>query len=64
MIYSNTAMNTAIAEYVHNVQYRIILQLRFCDGETYERIAEQTNYSTQHVKYICNQYKGLLMSRL
>ena len=57
-------MCNAIDEYVRNPRYRNVLRLRYCQGETYERIAEQVNYSTQHVKYICKTYKELLMSHL
>ena len=63
-IYSNTAMQNAIAEYVHNAQYRKILLLRYCEGHTYEKIAEICNYSTQHVKHICKTYKAVLISHL
>ena len=64
MEYSNSAMRLAIDEYVHNVQYRTVLYLRYCQGETYEQIGEKTNYSTQHIKHICNSYKLVLLSHL
>ena len=63
-IYRNTDMLNAINEYVHNPIYREILRLRFCDGCTYEKIAEICNYSTQHVKYICKTFKPVLISHL
>lgn len=63
-IYSNTDMCRAIAEYCHDKKYREILRLRFCEGHTYEEIAEICNYSPQHVKNICRTYKSVLMSRL
>lgn len=62
--YKNSDMCKAITEYVRNSKYRYLLYLRFCQGETYEEIAEQTNYSTQHVKYICKTYRDLLMRHL
>ena len=63
-IYTNTAMRNVIAEYVHNSQYRQILLLRYCDGHTYEKIAEITNYSTQHVKHICKTFEPIIMNHL
>lgn len=63
-IYSNSAMRQAIAEYVHDFKYRELLQLRFCDGYTYEEISAMVNFSPQHVKYICRTYKDYLISRL
>lgn len=62
--YSNSAMCHAIDEYVHNPRYRQILRLRYCDGCTYEEIAEAVCFSTQHVKYICKSYKAMLISHL
>ena len=64
MEYKNSDMRLAIAEYVHHPRYRELLSLRYCDGHTYEEIAELVNYSPQHVKHICKTYKALLMSRV
>lgn len=64
MIYKNSDMRNAINEYVHNPRYRETLVLRFCEGFTYEEIAEAVNFSPQHVKYICSEYKPLLMSQM
>lgn len=63
-IYRNSDMCRAIEEYVHNPRYRELLRLRYCDGYTYEEIAEKINFSPQHVKHICHSYKALLISRL
>ena len=63
-VYKNSDMCRAIDEYVHNPRYRELLRLRFCDGFTYEEIAEAVNFSPQHVRHICNQYKPLLISAL
>lgn len=63
-IYKNSDMCRAIDEYVHNPRYREILRLRFCEGFTYEEIAGVVGFSPQHVKYICREYKELLVSRL
>ena len=63
-IYSNSDMLRVISEYCHNFKYREVLRLRYCNGHTYEEIAEITNYSTQHVKHICKTYKPILISHL
>jgi RNA polymerase sigma factor (sigma-70 family) len=62
--YKNSDMCRAIDEYVHNPRYRKLLRLRFCDGFTYEEIAEEVSFSPQHVRYICTEYKPLLISSL
>ena len=62
--YKNRDMCQAISEYVHNPRYRELLQLRFCEGFTYEEIAEEVSFSPQHVKHICRTYKDYLISRL
>ena len=64
MEYRNSDMKLAIDEYVHNPRYRELLKLRYCDGMTYEEIAEAVDYSTQHIKTICKKYKDLLYSHL
>ena len=62
--YKNSDMCRCIDEYIRNPRYRSILKLRYCENETYERIAEKVNYSTQHVKYICKTYKDTLLRHL
>lgn len=64
MEYRNSDMKLAIDEYVHNPRYRELLRLRYCDGMTYEEIADAVDYSTQHIKTICKKYKDLLYSHL
>lgn len=63
-IYKNSDMRRAIDEYVHNPKYRKILHMRYCDGYTYEEIAEVVNFSPQHVKHICRTYKTTLMNQI
>lgn len=63
-MYRNSDMCKAINEYVQNAKYRELLRLRYCEGYTYEEIAEKVNYSPQHVKYICKTYRELLISHL
>lgn len=63
-MYKRSDMCKAIEDYVINSKYRDILKLRFCEGLTYEQIGEITNYSPQHIKRICTNYKELLMNQL
>lgn len=62
--YSRINMCKAIDEYVINPRYREVLRLKYCEGFTYEQVAEAVNYSPQHVKYICKSYKDYLISHL
>lgn len=62
--YSNSAMCAVIAEYVHNARYREVLRLRYCEGHTYEEIAEIAGYTPQHIKHVCRTYKAVLISHL
>ena len=62
--YKNSDMCHAIEEYCHNSRYRQILRFRYCEGHTYEEIAELVNFSPQHVKRICQTYKALLISHI
>ena len=64
MIYKNSDMCRTIDEYVHNTKYRELLRLRYCEGFTYEEIAEAVSFSTQHVKHVCRSYHQLLMSQI
>ena len=63
-MYRRSAMCAAIDEYIINPRYRQILKLRLCEGLTYEKIADLTCYSTQHVKYVCKKYKDYLLSQI
>ena len=62
--YDRFAMGDTIDRYVINARYREVLRLKFCEGLTYEQVAESTHYSTQHVKHICKTYKDDLISRI
>ena len=50
--YTNSQMCELIDEHIHNLKYRNILRLRYIDGLTYEKIAEEVNMSVQQVKTI------------
>lgn len=62
--YDRFELCNAIERYVINSKYRDILRLKYCEGYTFEEVAEMTNYSVTHVKRICKEYKELLMNRI
>ncbi len=63
-MYKNSDMQAAINEYVHVTWQREALRLRFCEGMTYEQIAEKMGYSTQHIKATVKRHKDTLFSNL
>lgn len=64
MKYTNSQMKAAIAEHIHVSWQREAMLLRFCDGLTYEEIAEKTGYSTQYIKEITKKHKPVLFANL
>lgn len=62
--YDRYKMRDAIDRYVVNPRYRNVLLLKYCDGYSHEEVGEKTNYSTQHVKFICKEYQDYLFSHL
>ena len=53
--YKNSDMCRCIDEYIRNPRYRSILKLRYCESETYERIAEKVAYDGKYRENTCNQ---------
>ena len=64
MDYKRSDMRNTIEEYIINPRYREILRMRYCEGMTYDQIADNANYSTQHIKHICKAYRDCLMTHL
>ena len=64
MIYKNSDISAAIDEYVHVSWQREVCRLRFCEGLTYEEIAERAGYSTQYIKEIIKKHKVILFANL
>lgn len=56
MEYTNSQMVSYIDEKVHDEKVRAILKRRFIDGVTYERLAEEFNYSTRQIIRIVFKY--------
>ena len=64
MGYTNSQMKAAIAEHIHVSWQREAMLLRFCDGMTYEQIAEKMGYSTQYIKQITKKNRDILFANL
>ena len=58
MQYTNSEIDSIIAERIHNEKYRRVLHLRFVDGITYERIAEITEMSPRQIKNIVKRHSA------
>lgn len=50
--YSNSAINTAIDEYVHSQRDRAILKRRLIDGLSYDELSVEFNLSVRRIKII------------
>ncbi|MBP5719333.1 MAG: helix-turn-helix domain-containing protein [Abditibacteriota bacterium] len=61
---SNSKIKELIAEHVHNQRHREVLILCLADGWTYERIAEETGYSSRHVGTIVRKWRAVLQTML
>ena len=64
MDYTNTAICTAIDEYIHSERDRNLLKRRLIDGLTYEALAEEFELSVRNVKYIVYRAQDKLFSKI
>lgn len=62
--YTNSQMAILIDEHIHNSRNRTILRLRYIDGMTYEKIAEEMDMSTQQIKTIVYRSQEKLLRYL
>ena len=63
-MYRNSDMKAAIDEYIHVSWQREACRLKFCEGYTYEQIAEKLGYSTQYTKEIIKKHRDILFANL
>jgi len=61
-MYRNSDIKDIIAEYIHNGRDREILCLRFVDGKTYERIAEDVDMSPRQIQNIVKRHEKTIFS--
>lgn len=62
--YTNSQMSALIDEHIHNIRNRAILKMRFLDGMTYDRIAEELDMSPQQIKTIIYKTQQKLLKHL
>ena len=62
--YTKSQMCSLIDEHIHNARNRNILRLRYIDGLTYEKIAEEMDMSTQQIKTIVYKSQAKLIRYL
>lgn len=62
--FSNSQIDAAINEWIHNKRNREILHDRYIDGLTFEKIAEKHGLSTQHIKSIVYHGQSVIFSHL
>lgn len=61
---SVTELTTVINEWIKNETYRDVLRMRYIDGYTFERIAEEKFLSTTSVKNIIYKYEHIIEQHL
>lgn len=64
MDYTNSQMNRAIDEYIHNERDRKILKRRLIDGICFEPLAEEFGLSVQRVKTIVYRSQEKLFTKI
>ena len=64
MEYTNSQAREAIAEHIHSLRDRRILEKRLIDGLTYERIAEDMEMSVRQIKNIIYKNEEILFSKM
>ena len=61
---TNSHIKAVIDEYIHSERDRMILQDRFCNGYTFEKIAEMQDMSTVQIKRIVYKHEMTLFKHL
>lgn len=62
--YTNSDVEKLIDEYVHSETNREILKRRLIDGITYEKLAEEFNYSVRQIKRIVYKQQDAVFRHL
>lgn len=55
--YTNSDVEKAIAEHVHNERYRALIRDRLINGKLFKELANEYGYSIQHTKRIVYQFE-------
>ena len=64
MEYTNSQIRELIAEHIHSIRDRTVLEKRLIDGLTFERIAEEADMSVRQIKNIVYKNEKILFSKL
>ena len=56
MEYTNSRLNEIVGDYVHDERARRIMQRKYADGATLEKIAEEEDLSVSQVKRIIKKH--------
>ena len=64
MEYTNSQARELIAEHIHSLRDRIVLEKRLIDGLTFEKIAEDMDMSVRQIKNIVYKNEKVLFSKL
>ena len=64
MEYTNSQIRELIAEHIHSIRDRIILEKRLIDGLTYEKIAEDMDMSPRQIKNIIYRNEDILFRKI
>ena len=64
MEYTNSQIRELIAEHIHSLRDRTILEKRLIDGLTYEKIAEDMDMSPRQIKNIIYRNEDILFRKI
>lgn len=62
--YTNSEVEKAIDEYIHNERDRKMLKRRLIDGVRYEPLAEEFDLSVRHTKSIIYRCEDIIFSHI
>ena len=64
MEYSNSQIRRIIEDFIHSERDRKILSIRFIDGITLEKLAEEQEMSVRQIKNIIYRDEKIIFSKL
>ena len=64
MEYTNSQIRELIAEHIHSLRDRRILERRLIDGITFERLAEEFELSVRQTKNIVHKNEEILFRKM
>ena len=64
MDYRNSEISRVIDDYIHSARDRRVLKLRFIDGLTYEKIAQEMDMSVRQIQNIIYRHEMVVFRGL